>query len=158
MEDVQPSVQEDAVVLERERPLRPGSRERRDPPREVGLAVRRDEAGDPRQLVLGHGRIPGTNLLDVRRRGRRQVDELEQAVDGVPDLGRGQPALPGNRSVRVRGPHAGHPLGVVAVRAALEERERAVREPAHVVKRRLGQRLDRREHRRERRQRRRCSR
>ena len=76
-------------------------------------------------------------------------------MDRVPDLGRGQPALPGDRSVRVRGPHAGDTLGVVAVRAALEERERAVREPAHVVQRRLGQRLDRREHRRERRQRRR---
>ena len=90
-------------------------------------------------------------------RRRLQVDELEQAVHRVADLGRRQPALPGDRAVRVRRPHAGDALGVVAVGAALEERERAVGEPAHVVQRRLRQRLDRREHRRERRQRRRLA-
>ena len=79
-------------------------------------------------------------------------------MHGVADLGRGQAALPGDGPVRVGGTHAGDPLGVVAVRAALEERERAVGEATHVVQRRLRQRLDRRQHRRERRQRRRCAR
>ena len=138
MKDVEPSVQEDAVVLERERPLRPAPRQAsRSAARGRNSQYDATKRGDPRQLLVGHRRIPGAHLLDVRQRGRGQVDELEQAVHRVADLGRDQPASPGDRPVRVRGPHAGDPLGVVAVRAALEERERAEREPAHVVQRRL---------------------
>src|SRR5262249_2979504 len=56
------------------------------------------------------------------------------------DLGCGQRRL----SLRAppSRPHACDPLGVEAVRAALEERERAVRESADAVCRRLGYRLE----------------
>ena len=70
----------------------------------------------------------------------------------VADLGREEPRLPRDRPVRTRLPHPRDALGVVAVGAPLEERQRAVGETAHVVQRRLRQRLDRRERRRERRQ------
>ena len=50
--------------------------------------------------------------------------------------------------------HAGDALGEVAVRAALEQRERGEREPAHVVERRLRDRRELGQRRRRRRQRR----
>ena len=152
VEDVEPAVQEHAVVLERERPLGPGARQRRDPLRQLGVAVAVDERRDPRQLLLRHGRIPRAHLLQIGRRRRREVDELQQPVHGVADLGRDEPRLARDRPVRTRLPHPGDALGVVAVGAPLEERQRAVGEAAHVVQRRLRQRLDRRERGRERRQ------
>ena len=58
-------------------------------------------------------------------------------MDGVSDLGRGQPGLPRDGAAGVGRPHAHDALGVVAVGAALEERESAVGEPAHAVQRGL---------------------
>ena len=152
VEDVEAAVQEDAVVHERERPLGARAREPRDPPRQLGAAVGLDERTDPRQLVVGDRGIPRPHLLQLRRSRRGQVDDLQQAVHRVADLGRDQTGLPGDGSVRPRLTHPGDALGVVAVRAAFEERERAVGKTAHVVQRRLRQRLDRRQRRCERRQ------
>ena len=121
----------------------------------VRVAVGGDERRDPLHLLVRHGGIPRSDLLDLGRLRPAEVDELEQPVHGVADLGRRQPARPGDGSARVGRPHAGHPLGVIAVRAALEERERAVREAADIVQRRLRQRLEWSQRRCERRERRR---
>ena len=51
-EHVEPAADEDAVVLERERPLRPGAAKVREPRGERRRAVRVDERGDPLELVL----------------------------------------------------------------------------------------------------------
>ena len=72
--------------------------------RELRLAVRVDERRDPRELLVGHRRVPAAHELDVGRRGRSQVDELEQAVHRVADLGRLQAASPPGTS---RAPRAG---------------------------------------------------
>ena len=121
------------------------SDERRDPLRQLGAAVVVHERRDPGQLLLRHGRIPRAHLIDVGHRRRREVDDLEQPVHRVADLGREEPRLPRDGAVRPRLPHPRDTLRVVAVGAALEERERAVGEASHVVQRRLRQRLDRRE-------------
>ena len=115
-----------------------------------GAAVGLHEAADPLELLVGHGRVAGAHGgLEILGHGRRaEVDPLEQRVHGVADLGRREPRLPRHGAHRVGGPQPDHALGEVAVRAALEERERAVGEPAHSMERRgrnLGQR---REHRR----------
>ena len=57
-------------------------------------------------------------------------------MDRVADLAAGESALPGDPAGAVRRAHAGEPLGVEAVRAALEERERAVRQAADALERR----------------------
>ena len=60
-------------------------------------------------------------------------------MHGVADLGRVQAAVSlAAPAAHGSGLHPGDALGVVAVRAALEERERAVREPRDAVERRLG--------------------
>ena len=74
-----------------------------------------------------------------RRRGLPQVDLLEQHVDGVADLGRREPALalvhrPELPLVR---PEADDPLDEVAVRAAVEEGDRRVRQAPRAMERRL---------------------
>ena len=56
--DVDEAVQQHAVVLEREVPLLLHAVERRDAPRELGVAVRDDERADPLELVVADGRIP----------------------------------------------------------------------------------------------------
>ena len=102
LEHVEPPVQQHAVVLERERPLGPGARERRDPPRQLRVAVGLDEA--PRSAPAPRRSRPDTRRAPARRparAGAAQVDELEQPVDGVADLGRGEPAS-ARRPVRAR--------------------------------------------------------
>jgi hypothetical protein len=84
-------VHQHPVVLERERSLGLHVRERRDARGELGAAVGVDEVPDPLELVGRHRRVPRADDLDVGRRGRREVDDLEQAVDRVADLGRLQP-------------------------------------------------------------------
>ena len=95
-EHVEPAVQEDAVVLERERALRPGAVERRQPPRERRRAVRVDERRDALELVVARDRIPGAHgrleLRARRRDGRVERDRLEQAVHRVADLVAGEAA------------------------------------------------------------------
>ena len=81
-------MQQDAVVLERERPLWLGTVERRDAPRELRLAIRGDEPPDPLELLVRHARVPGPHHLEVGGDGAREIDELEQPVHGVADLGR----------------------------------------------------------------------
>ena len=136
-------------MLEHERPLGTGAGERREPLGQRGRAVRVDEDGDTIELVVSHVRIPvADGGIEIRaRRSRRVVErhELEQAVHCIADLGRGQaraspPVAPtGSRR------EAENALGVEAVRAALEERERAVREAPNVVDRRLRNLGERRE-------------
>jgi hypothetical protein len=133
VQDVEAAVQEHAVVLEGERPLGPRAGERRDPGGEGRAAVRRHERLDPLELLLGDGRVPGTHLLDARRDGRGQIDQLEQPVHSVADLRRRETVCAWDGPVRLGGAHARDALSVVAVGAAVEERERAVGEPAHVV-------------------------
>ena len=96
----------------------------------LGAPVGVDQLADPLELVVADGRVP---LAHGFRPGRRQ---LEQAVHGIADLRRRQPAFTCDR---LRPPLAqpGEPLRVVAVGAALVERERRVREPPHPVQGRL---------------------
>jgi len=53
--NVEPAVQEDAVVLERERPLGRRARKAGDPLRELRLAVGNDEGADPLELLVRDG-------------------------------------------------------------------------------------------------------
>jgi hypothetical protein len=126
-------------VLEDERPLRPRVREAREAAGEPRRAVRVDEARDAPELVVGDLRVPAADrsleLRALRRRRRSERDELEEAMDGVPDLR-------GREGARRCRPADGFPsrqsqdaFRVEAVRAALEECERAVREAPDVVNR-----------------------
>ena len=123
-----------------ERPRSPASRagERR-------RAVRVDERRDPVELGLGDtsGYHPRTGLVELvsrwarwrRRAGRARAAGGRRRRSRSP---RGRlPSRPRQLGALARRKPE-HPLGEVAVRAALEERERAVREPAHVVHRRRG--------------------
>ena len=97
-----------------------------------------DEHSDPRELLVGHRGIPAAHLRRIRRRRRAQVDELEQTVHRIADLGRGQPALA--RTCGPLCPQACDALDVVAVRAPVVQRERRVGQPADPVqRRRIGQ-------------------
>ena len=134
VEHVEPSAEQDAVMDERERPLGPGAVEACDSPCERGLAVRPDERGDPLELLAAHVRVPLANDVEVGHLRICHVDDLEQPVGCIADLGRSEPdAL---RRRRAPLPKPGNAFGVVAVRAALEEGERRVRELARVVQRR----------------------
>ena len=153
VKNVKAAVQQHTVVLERERPLGRRPCEIRDPPRQLGFAVRGDEERDPVELLRGDTRIPRPHVLDPGRDGCGKIDELEQPVHRVADLGRRQPAGTATRGGRHLA-HPGHTLGVITVRAALEERQGAVGQPAHLVQRRQGNGRDRRQRRGQRRQRR----
>ena len=119
-------------MLERERPLRRGAVERRDARGELATrSTPRRSARDPLELLVGHRRVPRAHLLEVGRGRRREVDQLEQPVHRVADLGRGEARPSPGRAAGRRLAHARDALGVVAVRAALEERERGVRELPH---------------------------
>ena len=78
--------------------------------------------------------------LHVDRCGCGEIDELEQAMHRVADLGRLQARASLHRPSLF--PQPCDALGVVAVRAALEERERRVRETAHPVQRRRRERRE----------------
>ena len=135
LQDVEPAVQENAVVLECERTLGPCTAERRDSARELGFTVGAHEAADPFQLLLADARVPAAHEIDqvVRRQRLLQVHELEQTVDGVADL-RGREAGRAGRGVAlVGGTHPDHALGVVTVGAALEQCERAERQATYPV-------------------------
>ena len=140
MEDVEPAVQQHAVVLERERPLGLCARKGRDAPRELRVAVRAHEPADPLQLVVGHARIPGAHACDeiVWRQRPFQADELEQAVHGVANLGRGQARRPRHGAPFVGRPHPDDTFGVVPVGATVEERERTEREAPDAMNGRCG--------------------
>ena len=108
---------------------------------DLGVAVRADERPDARDLLVGRGRIPRAH--DFRERLRRprvgEVEPFEDHVRHVADLGRGQPGLAtAVAERRLRFAQADDPLGVEAVRAHLEQGERAVREAADAVLRRRG--------------------
>ena len=114
--------------------------------------MRGDEVCDSLQIGLGDRRIPRTNrLLELCARRRTRIverNELEQTVYGVSDLG---PCQHASLFVFDNGVGAGNrrqpddPFGEVAIRAAFEERQRAVRELPNVVCRRRGQVEKRRE-------------
>ena len=132
-------MEQHAVVLERERPLGPRARRA---PRSARASSESQYAStnarDPLELLVGHRRVPRRARRSTSgARGRREVDELEQAVHRVADLGRLQARPPPGASAALLA-QAGDALGVVAVRAALEQRERRVREAPHLVERRRG--------------------
>ena len=106
LEHVEPPVQEDAVVLEREGPLRPRSGEPGDPTGELGLAVGARRI--PRSGRAPRRSRPGTRSARARRPAARrgEIDELEQPVHGVADLGRGEPGAAGQRAARIGRAHA----------------------------------------------------
>ena len=148
-EDVEAAADDDALMLERERPLGPSAGEPRHPSGEVGLAVRIDKRRDTIELLGGHLRVPpadrGVEL--VSRWCHRIVESnmLEEPMDGVADLVRGQPPCPIRArlgSLARREPE--DPFGEVAIGAALEERESAVRQPPNVVRLRRRDRRERR--------------
>ena len=64
-------------------------------------------------------------------------------MDGAADLGARHSRLAGDAAVLADGAHADDALGVEAVRAALEQGERRVREPPHGLDRRRGDGLER---------------
>src|SRR5207244_4687902 len=113
-----------------------------------------DEGTDAIELLVTDAWIPAAHALDeiVGRQRSLQVDDLEQAVDGVADLGCREPRRARCRTTLVGRTHAYDPLGVVAVRTALEQRQRAERQSANPMKRRrrhVGQWLQRRDERRQ---------
>ena len=122
-------------MLEGERPLGPRARRARRPGGRAASRSRRATNAAIRSssssLTAGYHAATGARSGG---RGSVEVDELEQPVHGVADLGRRQPAAPAPRPGALA--QAGDPLGVVAVRAALEERERRVGELANAVERR----------------------
>ena len=136
-EHVEPPVHEHAVHVEGEGPLRPHPRQRGHAPRQLRAAIGLDQGPDAVELVVAYCRVPVRHdlrqLLPRRRRRCREIDALEQPVHRVAELRRVQRtstrtvALPLPR----RRAHARHPLGVEAVRAAVEQRDGAVRETRH---------------------------
>ena len=133
VEHVENAVEEHAVVLEGKGALGRDALEDRQSPRERRAAERLDEAADPLELFGAGGRIPGEHLVERRRLGSGEIDALEQLVHGVADLARRETAPAGDAAAPVDGPESREPLGVEAVRAALEQRERAVGEPTHAL-------------------------
>ena len=111
LEHVEPAVQQDAVVLERERALGATLASDGDPTRELRLAVRADERRDPLELLVGHRRVPAAHergeivgrqrLAQVRPAraagGRRRRSPLRRAascpVRGEPLVRRRIPAI-----------------------------------------------------------------
>ena len=142
VEHVYAAVEENAVVLEGEGPLRRRTGQRGDARGKIGGAVRRGQRADPLQFVVARERIARANerLEVLRDAGCGQVDPLEQPVHGVADLGRGERGLP------LAGPagraHSRDSLRIEAVRAALEQREGAVGEPTDPVGGRSGDGLE----------------
>ena len=119
------------------RPARPRARRCA---RRRRLAVGANVPGDVLELGVRHGRVPGADeVVEVRGRsagrgrpvraagGPRRPSRSDGAAEPHPAAGR----------AHGDGPHARHPLGVVAVRAALEQRERAEREPRDALERRI---------------------
>ncbi len=128
-------MQQHAVVLERERPLWPRTGERRDPRRQLGLAVRATKArirSSSSSVTAGY---QTAHALDVRE-ARAPRDRRARAAGAR----RRRPRSPSvRRTERRPEPRSsrkpGDSLGVVAVRATLEERECRIRESAHTVQR-----------------------
>src|SRR4029077_10308686 len=128
VEDVEAAVQKDAVVLESERALRARALERRYALRELGLAERPHETGDPFDLFLGGRWIPRPHEVGVRHARLAKIDELEQPMDRIPTLGGRQAGLVARRCFLAQ---ANDSFCVVAVGAAVEEGEGRVGEPPY---------------------------
>ena len=93
-----------------------------------------DETADACDLVGSRRRVPLEHLREGGRHRLAQVDELEQAMHRVADLRRREPCLAGaDGPLR---PQPGDALDVVAIRAAIVQRQRGVGEPPHPVQRR----------------------
>ena len=149
------------LVVEHERPRRPRARARRAgrsrarrrartrtaaragrrgarrcAPRAPSRVYERDEVADPRQLVVGDGRIPVAHeRLELRRRSgaagaARSTSSSSRCTASPISVGcrPPSPVAPGAPLPR-RGLHARDALGVVAVAAAVEQGDRAVGEP-----------------------------
>ena len=125
-------------MLERERPLRAARRasagDVRRAPASRARSTPSTKRADPLELLVADRRIPGAHDLQPGRSRVAQVDRLEQPVHCVADLRRGQADRARHRAAPLA--QARDALGVVAVRAALEERERRVRQAPHAVDRR----------------------
>src|SRR6266540_5041317 len=96
--------------------------------RQVGRAVRRDERPDPLQVLVGHAWIPLAHPLDVDELGRAEIELLEQPVHGRADVERADAVLSLAVADRLERAHPHEALGVVAVRAAVERRDRGERQ------------------------------
>jgi hypothetical protein len=139
-EDVEAAANDDAVVLERERPLGPSAwqarpsvlRGRTRSRRRQDVATRSSSSEDTSAY---HPRTVPSELFSRWSDRIVESDVLEEPMDGVADLVRGQPPA----SVRARGSSLArrepeNALGEIAVGAALEERECAVRQSPNVVR------------------------
>ena len=110
-EHVEPAVDEDAVELERKRPLGPHASQPRDPggERRAGIGARRT----PRSAAARPPRRRDTSARTssdtppARAHGRGEIDALEQPVHGVADLGRVQAAAAPSPSAPSRAQGAG---------------------------------------------------
>jgi hypothetical protein len=151
VEHVQEAVQQHAVVEEGEVALGRRTGERGDAGRQLRLAVGGDVLADPLEVLLARGRPARPHLLLEAVRDARggQVEPFEHGVHGAAQLGRAEPFETRDAPACIALAHPGDALGVVAVRAALEQRERGERQPARPVKRRRGHRLERRQRRRQ---------
>ena len=131
-------MQKDAVVLEREGPLGHCAREARDPAGQLGARSRTStKPADPLELLVGSRRVPGAHGLDARATaGAARSTVSSSRWTASPSSVAASPAAPGTVPWASSGRMPGNTLGVVAVRAAIEERERAVREAANPVERR----------------------
>ncbi len=100
------------------------------------LVPRGDERLDPSQIVLGRRRVAGqhavADLLRLAHRPRAGRGPHRRSPSP-----RARPRAPAPRPAPSAGRQPDDPLGEEPVRAAVEERQRAVRETAHTVARRL---------------------
>ena len=147
-------MQQHAVVQEREVPLGRRARQSpRDAGGELGVAVRGHVLADPLEVLLGRRRPARAHLLlevvgDARgARGRAARAARARRCRARSRRAPRRPATPPARAALA---HPGDALGVVAVRAALEQRERGEGQPARPVQRRCRHRLERGQRRRER--------
>jgi hypothetical protein len=140
-EDIEAPMQQDAVLLERERTLGASTWKGCDAAGKLRRAIRVDEAGDPVELCIRRSRIPlayrGLELAPRRGTGIVERDELQQPMDGISDLRRCESLL-----LLARGTSTGsrrkseNTFGEVPVRTALVQSKRAVGETPHIVEQR----------------------
>ena len=105
--------------------------------RELRAAVRGDEPADPLELLVGRARVPAAHRRRSRRgaRGARRSMCSSSPCTASPISVAASPPCAALRRRGAARPQPGDALGVVAVRAALEQGERAVGQPAHPVQR-----------------------
>ena len=128
-------------MLERERPLGTGAGELREPLGQGGRAVRVDEDGDTVELVVStsgyQSRTAASRFARGGVDGSSSGTSSSRRCTASPISVAARPPSPPLAPHGLTAWEAENALGVEAVRAALEERERAVREAPNVVDGRL---------------------